>query len=407
MQYAFILGKNPTLSIAEIISVLRRERFVFVISSISINALVIKIDKELENVQDFLNDLGGTIKIAQIFSESKESDVSAPILEFITSNVKASKFVYGLSFYGLKNKNLGFEIKRYLKTKGINTRLVLGKDAALSAPEIQHNGIIEKGADFVIIKNGNDFFVGRTLAIQDYESYSHRDFDRPRRNAKSGMLPPKVAQIMINLVPTYNLQFNNLPLIYDPFCGNGTILQEALIMGLDVIGSDLSADRIYDTKINLEWLAKEYDEEINIDNILFQADALKLTKEDLPIKPDAIVSEVYLGPPMAGHESENKINSLIQDLSKDYISFLQNTYYLLPTTQFLVLALPFYISKNNTYFLNIIDEAKNLGYNTLCPIEDLDNDSNILKEYNEKRNTILYSREGQIVGREIIILERK
>ncbi|HRY59863.1 MAG TPA: hypothetical protein P5096_00600 [Patescibacteria group bacterium] len=406
MLYAFILGKNPTLSIAEIVSVLKRDRFVFVITSISTKTLIIKIDKEIENVQNFLDKLGGTVKIARVFGTSKESEIAGPMIGYISNSFKGSKFAYGISFYGIKNKNIGFEIKKYLKTIGINSRFVLGKEESLSAPEIKNNGIIEKGADFVVIRNGKDIYVGKTIAIQDYESYSHRDYDRPRRNAKSGMLPPKIAQIMINLIPLKSNQAKSCkPIIYDPFCGNGTILQEAALMGFEILGSDLSRDRIYDTQQNLCWLKKEYNLDINTKELLFQSDALKLKKEDFPKTPDAIVSEVYLGPPLTERVTEKEIFVITKELEDEYLSFLKNIH--LINISYLVLALPFYILRKKHYHLNVIDEAKKIGYNSLSPIQNLDFDLNLLPEYNGKINSIIYSRPEQIVGREIIVFERK
>lgn len=53
------------------------------------------------------------------------------------------------------------------------------------------------------------------------------------------MLPPKLAQMMINLGRDEGIIPNK---IYDPFCGLGTVLIEALNMGnTQVYGSDMSA----------------------------------------------------------------------------------------------------------------------------------------------------------------------
>jgi hypothetical protein len=35
--------------------------------------------------------------------------------------------------------------------------------------------------------------------VQDIDAYAERDFERPMRDAFVGMLPPKLAQIMLNL----------------------------------------------------------------------------------------------------------------------------------------------------------------------------------------------------------------
>lgn len=404
MTYAFILGKNPTLSIAEILSVLKRESFVFIILSISGNALIIKTEGLIDNPQDLLDRLGGTIKIVEIFVESYKEDVMGPILGFASSSFSDSKFVFGISSYGTSFPRLGFEVKKKLKEIGINSRFVNGKEKDLSAPEIKNNKILTHGADFILIQNNHKTFVGRTIAIQDYESYSHRDWDRPRKNAKSGMLPPKVAQIMLNLIPAYNLQPIRLPLIYDPFCGQGTILQEALLMGYQGIGSDISKERVSDTRQNLEWFAKEYGIKIESDKIVFQANALSLEEKNLPAKIDTIVSEVYLGPPLTDKTRYGEMSVIIKGLEKEYISFLTNIQHI--NIPYLVLALPFYRNQKECLFLNIIDEAKKIGYNVIDPFENTGISFDFLPEYDRVRKTIAYSRPDQIVGREIIILEK-
>ena len=78
--------------------------------------------------------------------------------------------------------------------------------------------------EIVVIKGHDKVFIGKTVAIQDIENYTKRDYERPARDAKTGMLPPKLAQIMINLggltkidhdqEETHAVQHT----LYDPFC---------------------------------------------------------------------------------------------------------------------------------------------------------------------------------------------
>ena len=397
--YAFVLGSNEALSLAEIFSVLKREGFVFVTLSITAKTLVIKTEKKLADPQKFINQLGGTIKIISVFAQEPDGDILKLILDFVSDNFTGSKFVFGVSFYGERTKNIGFEMKKELKKIGVNSRFVQGKKEALSAPEITHNKILEKGADFVIIGNQKESFLGKTIAVQDYESYSHRDYDRPRRNAKSGMLPPKVAQIMLNLISQKNVT------IYDPFCGNGTILQEALLLGLKTIGSDISKERVSDTMENLHWLAKEYGVETEVEKIVFQADALLISKKSLPEKPDSVVTETHLGPPLSALPTEGNIKKNFQDLTKLYLGFLKNLAREFPDMREVIMAIPFYKGAKKDYFLEIIDEIKKIGYNTLTPLPEEVFSFGQLKGYNEQRKTLLYSREDQIVGREILVLK--
>lgn len=56
--------------------------------------------------------------------------------------------------------------------------------------------------------------MAKTVWIQDIESYSDRDMNRDR-SMTVGMMPPKLAQIMVNLGTkgSYN------DMVWDPFCG--------------------------------------------------------------------------------------------------------------------------------------------------------------------------------------------
>lgn len=62
-----------------------------------------------------------------------------------------------------------------------------------------------------------------------------RDYGRPARDARVGMLPPKLAQIMLNL----SVKDEKSGTVLDPFCGTGVLLQEAALAGFDFIGSDI------------------------------------------------------------------------------------------------------------------------------------------------------------------------
>ncbi len=399
--YAFVLGNNQALSLAEILSVLKREGFVFVVLSITTKTLVIKTEKELPDPAKFIDRLGGTIKIARLFSRIENGNIMKPILDFASDTTKDGKFIFGVSFYGEKTKNLGFEIKKELKKAGVASRFVQGKEEALSAPEIAHNKILEKGADFVIIRSQEGLYLGKTVAIQDYESYSHRDYDRPRRNAKSGMLPPKVAQMMLNLASSDKGVF------YDPFCGNGTILQEAILLNLKIIGSDLSRDRVFDTIKNLEWLEKEYGVKTEPKKIVFQLDAPEIKRVSLPTNPEVIVTETYLGLPLLTLPPEEVIKRNFRDLSRLYIDFLRNLRKELPEIKEIIMAIPFYKGTKKNYFVEVIDEIKNIGYNVSAPFESDVFSFGSPAGYNEVRCTILYSRKYQIVGREILVLKNK
>ena len=140
--------------------------------------------------------------------------------------------------------------------KNINSAVY--KKEGLSEHETEMNSIVV----------GNVRYIGRTCAYQDVDLYAARDIGK-ERDMEVGMLPPKLAQMMVNLSVEDRGQrtedrkegFKNLashlsPLtssgIYDPFCGLGTILIEAANMGYArLLASDLSPEMVRATEMNV------------------------------------------------------------------------------------------------------------------------------------------------------------
>jgi len=151
--------------------------------------------------------------------------------------------------YTQKLFKTGLELKKKLKVQGISCRLVTSRETNLSAVVVAHNKLLTaQGREFVILKNNNQFFIGETIDVQPFAELSKRDYGRPQRDSQSGMIPPKLALMMLNLSMAKDTEN-----ILDPFCGSGTILQEAVWQGrTNLYGSDISArDSRYKTEFIL------------------------------------------------------------------------------------------------------------------------------------------------------------
>jgi len=215
-EYIFILGRNEELSIAEIKAVVKPGEF-----EVGDGFLVYRIQEKID-AEKLLDRLGGTIKIAQVFAKKiNQSDI---INQILSSVEKDKKVFFGFSQYRSdQNINrLANNIKKELKEKGSSSRWVTSKEKQLSSVIVKKNKLLTQGAEIIITKN----YIAKTLAVQEFEGYSHRDYGRPVRDTVSGTLPPKLAKMMINLA-----QVDQSAKILDPFCGSGTILQEALLLG--------------------------------------------------------------------------------------------------------------------------------------------------------------------------------
>lgn len=139
--------------------------------------------------------------------------------------------------------------------------------------------------EFVIFADKAEYVVAQTIWIQDIESYSDRDMNRDR-SMTVGMMPPKIAQIMINLGTKGDYD----ALIWDSFCGLGTTLIEALHAGHTLLrGSDLELSMVTATEKNMAKQPNYDQKKIKI----FPLDATKIHTYKLE-HPTIVVTEGML-----------------------------------------------------------------------------------------------------------------
>lgn len=392
MKYFFVLGNNPSLSISELNSLLNLSKA----KLLSDNFLVADLDLEF-NPSELIKKLGGIIKIGLIRYENINnfSNILDNSLELIIKKkdlCPEGKFNFGISNYNFPNlnkKDLGLKIKKQLKEKNINSRLVVSSEKTLSSVVITQNKLIKKGIELVISKNDEGIIIGETLSVQPFKDLSKRDFGRPARDDHSGMLPPKLAMTMINIA---SQGINNLSIL-DPFCGSGTILGESALMGFkNIYGSDISKKAIDDTFENINWIKDRYDIK-NLNLKLKVKSAEKLSQFIKAKSIDIIVTEPYLGP----QRGMINFKETIDNLEKLYSRAINEFSKILKDNGRVVMVWPsFYGQKpiNPNY----------QGFKIISALPNSLKDNKLLKTNN--RNTILYGRQGQKVYREIVILEK-
>lgn len=380
MKCVFILGKNPELSAAEIMAVLPSAIIVA-----KTDLFLILENKEFD-CQKILRQLGGTIKIGRVIGTEISTQI---IADNLLTEKKDGKINFGISSYtgrithNTKQQILkfGLEVKKILKDKGVSSRLVTSREDVLSSVVVAKN----KCQEFLIL---DDEWLAKTCAVQEFEEYSVRDYGRPASDPKSGMLPPKLAKMMINLA-----QAPTTATILDPFCGSGTILQEAIVLGYqNVIGSDISQKAIDDTKKNLEWLKHNYQFSIiNYQSFfnyqLFKIDVKDVSKNIEPV--DVIVTEPYLGPALSGRENKNQLDKIINELLALYLAAFGEFKKILKPGGRIVIIFPVFKINNQTIKLPISDKIFAIGF----------------KRINSE--SLYYQRPGQRVSREIIVLENQ
>lgn len=390
MQYFFQLGSNKILSVAEIFSIFKKDKPIMRL--LSDNILLLDIEREID-VKNLIKKTGGIIKIGLIENEIEIKSSLAEIIKKISVWLKPqeTKLKYGISYYGkisIDPKKIGMALKNKLREKNINSRWVQGKEKILSSVIVEQNKLIERGAEINLIEGEKKIFLGRTLAVQPFKDLSFRDYGRPARDDQSGMLPPKLAIIMLNLAGIKKEET-----VLDPFCGSGTLITEAMIQGhKNLIAMDKSDKAVLDTKRNIEWIRRKIDLDIKPD--VFQGDASWISRIKDFKKVGKIITEPYLGP-QRGKRDFYKIK---KDLDIFYSKIVAEFFEILDKDGKVVMIWPVFLDHGKKIFLD--SELSGLKIARIIPKE-------FLKENNLKlsfRNTFLYGREGQRVWREIVVL---
>ncbi len=407
-QAVAILGRQPAIGLAELESLYGAER----ITPLGKHAALIDIDPaEISFAR-----IGGTIKLAKLLTILDFTDwrkLSDYLIEHVpkhTCCIGPGKVTFGISVYGIKtNEQLiqrtALEVKKAIKKSDERpVRVVPTKGLELNSAQVLHNKMTQLpfGMELIFVATGGKTYLAQTVDIQDIEAYAARDQARPKRDAKIGMLPPKLAQTIVNLSgnnvsamsqneaeKTTTPGENRLARILDPFCGTGVILQEALLMGFDVIGSDLEPRMVAYSQENLEWLKSDI--RVTGSFTLSQGDATEMQWET-PF--DGIACETYLGRAFSHEPKPEVLREVMSDVDTIHKKFLQNVTRQTKPGFRMTIAIPSWKIGNEFKHLQILDHLEELGYTRVSFKYAADQD-------------LIYHREGQFVGRELVTLIRK
>lgn len=419
MRHFFILGTNPVLSTAEIIALLDGRHFT--VTEMYKQALIVdELPGYTLDAKALMARLGGTIKIGKIITEEMEMHPQ-PLEELMLKELSGrvmneGNATFGFSVYSLESdkpanraaqiaqrfRNVGMRIKRKMQEAGCSTRWVAASSGpALTSVAVGKNLMLDYGAEFVILTKGETMMVGKTTVIQPFEDFSTVDYGRPERDMVQGMLPPKLARILINLIHV-SREITDVTLL-DPFCGSGTILTEALQMGFkELFGSDKNPTAIASTEKNIAWVKEKGLIKVETNDVkLIASDARDLGKHIKPGTLDAIVCELYLGPVRTGSETRGALQKRLDELTKLYYECLSAWKPLLKPDAPVVFAMPVYILGIEKHGINV-KEFERLGYRSesLLPGPVL----NRLGVPETKNRGLLYGRNDQRVWREIVRL---
>ena len=281
------------------------------------DVLLYDIQENETKITELFQRLGGSIRVGIIIDDPLQFlEKRYPVID------EKKKVIFAVTVYDNKNgktvlaerkHKLGMQFKKWLRERGYSARFVSKQSQnETSVVLLSTNKVLEKGFElcsFVHPKTREQVW-GITLSHHDYENFAKRDYSRPRVNKKKGMVPPKLARIMVNLA-----QQSKDAVIWDPFCGSGTILMEALLLGHTVVGSDIDPVSISESLENVKWTGEEYWITQSRYRIL-EHDILKGVPDG--VEPDAIVTEPYLGPVLRKLISVAQVEKIIEEITPLY-----------------------------------------------------------------------------------------
>jgi tRNA G10 N-methylase Trm11 len=387
MNLICMLGRQPELSLAE----LERQFGADAVRPFSDESALVTSESQFD-VQRF----GGITKAGQVLLELPalswsrlENEITKRLPDIFSG--ANGKVTIGISTYGLTATSrdvtkLGLEMKKALKKRGLSVRLVPNDGPALSTASTHHNklGLADNKVELLIVATKRNIIVARSIGSQNITKLAARDQGRPKRDAFVGMLPPKLALMMVNMAG-----LKPAGRILDPFCGTGVVLQEAALLGFDVYGSDLSEKMVDYSRINLNWLSERYS--VKTDMTVELGDAIEHTWEG---STSAVVAETYLGQPFSAPPAPDKLQKVVRITNEILTKFLMNLAPQLKKNTPLVLAVPAWRDNNGDFtHLPLLHDIESLGYSW-----------QELKYVDTKH--FAYYREDQIVARQLLLLKK-
>ncbi len=384
-MYIALLGRQPAFGVAELEQLYGADAVQWFSDT----------SATVESSRFDFNRLGGTQKAGRIVAEIR-GDWHKVSMQIVKEYAAAwasleGKVTLGISAYGFSAsarevQKTGIVLKSKLKERGVSLRLVPNTEPALNTATSHHNklGLSDNHVELLVVRSGSGkVVVAESVGAQNITALASRDQARPKTDSFVGMLPPKLARIMVNLSGASSGR------ILDPFCGTGVLLQEAALLGFDVYGSDLSEKMIRYSKENLDWITAKYSLDTDVE--LSEGDAMKFSWNQ-PI--DAVATETYLGQPFSAPPSPAKLTEVRGNCNHIISEFLKNIAGQLTPGTPLCVAIPAWRdTQGNFTHLPLVGNLKKLGFDEVA-----------LKHV--APGQLLYYRENQVVAREILLLEK-
>lgn len=366
-DYIFVLGRDPELSILEIISYLNMVGVAWDLKKYTGDAVVFSID-EFDYFKA-ISRLGGSVKIGLVISEGKFKDLD--VYDGTKNKVDYSISLYSESFL-LK------EFEKYLKSwfKKNKIKANIRKKSKNLTPRDFNRSVL----DFILF----DKYIAKTVAVSNPSEYKKRDKERPVNDFVRSV-SIRLAKILINLS-----QAKETELLLDPFCGVGVVLQEAMLMDINAAGVDIDPMVARFALKNLKFTAKKYNYGIGFR--VYNDDAVNLKRLFSRGSINCVASEPYLGPYFKKMPTRKEALDIVQELKTLYLRFFGALKHILRENGKVAIIMPVFKTKDGRVNLGFKSVLKQTGFK-------------IVELHKELKFPIVYKKEKGFIDREIYVVE--
>jgi tRNA G10 N-methylase Trm11 len=444
-KLAFVLGSNWLLSIAELLVYIQDRGYDGTLIDHSRNAAIVDIKQRLNSDQivDIQSALGGAYKIGKVIWEydidiplnayparkvANKEDLKeirkCPWLKIIWPRVKGKKIRFGVSTYPIFDgrfpvnfrrfsRGMNDQVKKLLVENGARRadyyaydepdRRVEGRlNIALWPKTIARNSLLTPpNAEVLAIFSEKKLYFARTNVVYDSMLQQYRDESRPFVSAEIST-SPKICRTLLNLAGA-----RPGDTVLDPFCGTGTLLMEAAILGMKCIGVDIDGDQVQGARSNMKWLSKDLGEKLDFD--IFIGDSRKLSSH-IKKQVDAVAFEPVLGPIYKKPPLRDEAEKTIKKLTILYNQVLKETFEILRPDGRVAMTIPVINTEGESISVKFSDLIKGTG---LTIYRMLSSDSiRTRKDIDDRlrirphRELIPERKRGQVVQRALIVLEK-
>jgi tRNA G10 N-methylase Trm11 len=444
-KLAFVLGSNWLLSIAELLVYIQDRGFDGTLIDHTRNAAIVDIKQRLDSDQivDMQSALGGCYKIGKVIWEydievplkafpaknvASKEDLKeirkCPWLKIVWPRVKGKKVKFGISTYPIFDGRFPINFRRF--TRGMDEQvkqLLLENGArradyyaydepdrrvearlniALWPKTIAKNALLATpNAEILAIFSEEKLYIARTRIVYDSMLQQYRDESRPFVSSEIST-SPKICRSLLNLAGA-----RPGDTILDPFCGTGTILMEAALLGMNCIGMDINGDQVQGARSNLKWLGKDLGMKLEYD--IFKGDARELSSL-MKKQVDAVAFEPLLGPIYKKPPQREEAEKTIKELTTLYRQALTEIANVLRPDGRVAMTIPVINTDDEPISIRFRDllNGTGLALYRMLPGESIKNRKDIHPRLRIRpgRELIPERKRGQAVQRALIVLEK-